>query len=155
MIDAFVVGAEFFCGVCNPLYPPYENYPQWERLSPENAAEGFQPAVDALIIKGVEVLYIQNELATPEMLTYLADKAVKIVGDGAPDAVRNNWLGTVTTDPGPALIELWPDLLAGTGGAQLPSVMTLTDKDAGLVSEGRLRMFDEMANALETGMVAP
>ena len=155
MTDAFVVGAEFFCGVCNPLYPPFENYPQWESLSAEEAADGFQPVVDALVIKGVEVLYVQSQLATSEMLTYLAGTTLKIVGDGMPDTARNNWVGTVTTDPGPALIELWPDLLAGSGGVQLPSAITLTDTEAGLISEGRLRMFVEMAEDLEAGLVSP
>lgn len=155
MIDAFVVGAEFFCGVCNPLYPPFENFPQWETLSPETANGGFEPVMENLAIKGVEVLYIQRQLASPAMLTYLADKAVKIVGDGTPDAVRNNWVGTVTSDPGPALMQLWPDLMAGMGGAQIPSAIALKDTEAGNISEGRLRMFEEMAEALEAGLVSP
>ncbi|MFW5713520.1 MAG: hypothetical protein ACOCYU_02495 [Brevefilum sp.] len=156
MTDAFVTGVEFFCGVCNPIYPPYQNFPQWELISIENAAEGFQSVVDTLITEnGVEVLYIQNRLASAEMLTYLGNQNVKIVGDQPPDTIRNNWVGTVATDPGPALIELWPDLLAGTGGVQLPSAITLTGTEAGLLSAGRLRLFEEMVDDLEAGLVSP
>ena len=155
MTDAFVVGVEFFCGVCNPLYPPYQNFPQWELLPIESAADGFQPVVDTLAINGVEVLYLQGHLTSPELLTYLADKSIKVVSDEAPDTLRNNWVGTVVTDPGPALIEIWPDLLAGSGGAQIPSAIALMDTDAGLISEGRLRLFEEMADELEAGLVSP
>lgn len=155
MADAFVIGVEFYCGVCNPLYPPFQNFPQWEFLTTENAGEGFQPVVDTFIANGVEILYMQNDLASPEMLTYLADNSIKVVGDETPDTVRNNWVGTVTRDPGPGLIELWPDLLAGTAGVQVPSAITLTDTGAGLISEGRLRMFEEMADDLEDGLVSP
>jgi hypothetical protein len=155
MTDAFVIGAEFFCGVCNPLYPPYQNFPQWELLSIETAENGFQAAVDTLILNGVEVLYVQGQLASPEMLTYLSDNSVKVVGDTAPDTIRNNWVGTVTPDPGPPLIDLWPDLLAGVGGVQHPSAITLRDTGAGLISEGRLRLFEEMADKLEAGLVSP
>lgn len=155
MTDAFVVGVEFFCGVCNPLYPPFQNFPQWELLPVESAADGFQPAVDTLVINGVEVLYVQGSLASPELLTYLVDRNIKVVSDEVPDTLRNNWVGTVTTDPGPALIEIWPDLLAGSGGVQVPSAIALTDTNAGLISEGRLRLFEEMADELEAGLVSP
>ena len=155
MTDAFVIGVEFFCGACNPLYPPFQNFPQWELLPVESAVDGFQPVVDTFVINGVEVLYVEGHLISPELLTYLADKNIKVVSDRSPDTVRNNWVGTVTTDPGPALIAIWPDLLAGTGGAQLPSAVGLTDTDAGLISEGRLRLFEEMADELEAGLVSP
>lgn len=155
MADTFAIGAEFFCGVCNPLYPPFQNFPQWEFLSKENAGEGFQPVVDTFIVNGVEVLYIQNDLASPAMLTYLAGNSVKLVGDGTPDTVRDNWVGTVTRDPGPGLVELWPDLLAGVDGVQVPSAIALINTEAGLISEGRLRMFEEMADDLEAGLVSP
>jgi len=155
MTDAFVIGVEFFCGVCNPLYPPFQNFPQWERLSTENAVEGFQPVVDTLLVNGVEVLYVQNQLGSPEMLTYLAGQNVKIVGDETPDTIRNNWVGTVAIDPGTTLIDLWPDLLAGTDGVQVPSAIMLRDTEGGLISEGRMRLFEEMADDLEAGLVSP
>jgi len=155
MTDAFIIGVEFFCGVCNPLYPPFQNFPQWELMPLENAENGFQPAVDTLVINAVEILYLQGQLASPQMLTYLSDNNIKVVGDETPDTIRNNWVGTVTADPGPALIELWPDLLAGGGGTQAPSAIILRDTGAGLISEGRLRLFEEMADKLEAGLVSP
>ncbi len=153
--ESFVVGVEFFCGVCNPLHPPFQNFPQWESLSVENAAEGFQPVVDGLLANGVEILYIQDHLASPEMLTYLTDKNVKIIGDQTPEAIRNNWAGTVARDPAPLLIELWPDLLENSDGVQVPSAITLKDNERGLISEGRTRLFEEMADDLEAGLVSP
>jgi len=155
MTDAFVIGAEFFCGVCNPLYPPFQNFPQWELLPVEYAADGFQPVVDTLVVNGVEVLYVQGQLASPEMLTYLSNNNLKVVGDESPDMLRNNWVGTVRTDPGPALIELWPGLLEGAAGVQVPFAIILTDTGAGLVSEGRNHLFEEMADKLEAELVSP
>ena len=52
-------------------------------------------------------------------------------------------------------MQLWPDLMAGMGGAQIPSAIALKDTEAGNISEGRLRMFEEMAEALEAGLVSP
>lgn len=154
LVTAFVNGARFFCGICQPKYPPYNAFPQWETLATENASAGFQSVVDSLVAKGVEVLYVQDALASPEILTSLADLGVKVVGNTTPDMARSNWVGTIMTDPGPALVELWPDLLSGTGGMQIPTSITLADQEAGLVSDGRYRLFEEMVNDLEAGLIS-
>ena len=155
IVDAFVIGARFFCGICQPKYPPYNAFPQWETMSAEDAVNGFMPVVDPLIANGVEILYVHGTLASPELLTYLAESSVKIVGDQSPMMERNNWVGTIVKDPGPALFELWPELMTGTGGTQLPASVTLVDTAAGLISEGRYRLFEEMAADLEAGLVSP
>jgi len=153
--DSFVVGAEFFCGSCRPLYPPYLDFPQIFSLSPEDAVENFQPTVDTLLSNGVEVVYVPGALATPELLTYLDSVNLNVIGDSSPDIVRNNWVGTIKADPVPALRDKWSDWLAGSGGMQIPGSITILDLDAGLISEGRLRMFNEMAADLQAELVLP
>jgi len=155
IVDAFVIGARFFCGICQPKYPPYNTFPQWETISADNAVNGFMPVVDPLIANGVEILYVHGTLASPELLTYLAESDVKVIGDQLPELERNNWVGTIANDPGLPLVELWPELLNGTGGKQLPASITLMDTAAGLISEGRYRLFEEMAADLEAGLVSP
>ncbi len=155
MREAFIVGVEFFCGVCNPLYPPFQNFPQLEQLPGEAAVDGFQPVVDTLVINGVEILYLQGSLASQELLTYLAEQNIQIVSDETPGSLRSNWVGSVLSDPVPALVDLWPGLLQGTGGVQVPSSIRLTDTESGLLSEGRRRMFEEMAEKLDAGLVSP
>lgn len=155
IVDAFVIGARFFCGICQPKYPPYNAFPQWETMAADDAVAGFKPVVDPLIANSVEIVYVQKSIASPELLTYLAESNVKVVGDQSPEMERNNWVGTIAKDPGPALVELWPELLNGTGGTQLPASVILTDTAAGLISEGRYRLFEEMAADLEAGLVSP
>ena len=155
IVDAFVIGARFFCGICQPKYPPYNTFPQWETMSADNAVNGFRSTVDPLIANGVEILYLHGSMASPELLTYLAESSVKVVGVQSPATERNNWVGTIARDPGPALVELWPQLLNGTGGTQIPVSVTLMDTVAGLISEGRYRLFEEMTADLEAGLVSP
>jgi len=155
MLDSFLIGTRFFCGICKPLYPPYNTFPMWETLPVEDATDGFQPVVDALVNNGVEVLYLQGELQSPQILTYLADAGVKVVSDQNPDVTRNNWIGTVAADPGAALAALWPDLMAGAGGTRKASSLTLIDTEAGLLSDGRRRLFDQMLVNLQAGLVLP
>jgi len=155
IVDAFVIGARFFCGICQQKYPPYNAFPQWETMAAGDAVNSFVPVVDPLIANGVEVLFVQGSIASPELLTYLAESDVKVVGDRSPGMARNNWVGTISQDPGPALVELWPELLNGSGGKQVSASVILEDTAAGLISEGRLRLFEEMAADLEAGLVSP
>jgi hypothetical protein len=152
-VDTYVVGARFFCGLCRPQFPPYSAFPQSETLSSDNAAEGFHPVIDQLVVNGVEVLFVHGQLASPELLAYLAEVGIKVVGDARPDVARNNWVGTLTIDPGPALVELWADLLSGSAGVQIPGFITVKDTEAGLVSEGRYRLFENMVADLQAGLV--
>ncbi len=155
MINSFMVGTEFFCGVCNPLHPPYNDFPYWQTLSLENALSGFEPVIDSLVIYGVEVLFIPEVLASSELLSYVGTLGLKVVSDGPPDMARNNWVGSVMVDKGEALVELWPHLISRSEGVQVPGVLSLSNMEAGLVSAGRLSLFEEMVADLSAGLISP
>ena len=152
--ESYVVGGRFYCGICQPLYPPYNAFPQWEALTSQIGEGGFRPGVDSLDNKGVEIVYVHGELVTPDLLTYLEELGMKVVSDQPPDVVRSNWAATLTMDPVPALENLWSDLIAGQPGVSIPAVIILTDAEMGLVSEGRYRLFEEMAADLQAGLIS-
>lgn len=154
IVNAFVIGAEFFCGICNPSYPPYNNFPYWDYLSAERDGNRYQSIVDELVSYGVEILYLQGSLVSAELLSYLSDVGIKVVSDSKPDVGRNNWVGTVQSDPGAALSNIWEDVVLGSGSGVIPASITLTEMDAALVSEGRLRLFEEMVADLDAGLVS-
>lgn len=153
-VDAFLNGARFYCGICRPLHPPYNIFPYVQYLPAENASDGFQPVADALTLYGVEVLYLPGSLATPALLSYLADLGVKVVGDQSPDMPRNNWVGTVSADPVQALKSLWEGLFTENSGSLHSAKITVSDTESGLLSEGRKRLFDEMAEDLLAGLIS-
>lgn len=153
--DAYIVGARFYCGLCQPKYPPYGTFPKWESFAAGSGSDAWQPLVDALVNSGVEILYLQASVLSPELLTYLAELGIKVISDGAPDMMRTQWVATLTLDPSSSLEAVWPDLISGVGGHQLPLSVDLVDLDNGLVSEGRYRLFEEVVADLEAGLVLP
>jgi len=153
-MDAFIIGTEFFCGLCRPQYPPYNDYPQVETLSLEGSIDTLQSTVDLLVGNAIEVLYLQGELISPELLTYISDAGIKIVSDSSPDMSRNNWVGTVSPDPVSVLPDVWEELLSDSTGVKVPAPITLLDIEAELVSEGRMKLFVEMAADLQDGLIA-
>ncbi len=154
VLNAYVIGAEYFCGTCRPSYPPYNNFPTWDFLSPGTSESGFQPVVDNLVNYGVEILYLQGELIAPALLSYLSDVGVLVVSDSPPDMARSNWVGTVQPDFGAGLENIWDDVLGESSGMRMPASITLTDMEAGWVSEGRMRLFENMSAELDAGLVS-
>ena len=153
--NAFMTGARFYCGLCKSLYPPYNAYPQVLTLPVGSDAAAIQNAVGTLDELGIEVVYVHAALVTPELLNLLADYGIEAVGGASPDMARNNWVGTVAVDPTPALASIWGDVMAGNGGRQMPGSIVLLDLESGLLSEGRMILFEEIKLDLENDLVLP
>ena len=154
LAESYFAGVRFFCGLCQPLYPPYNPFPQWESLPTSPQDDQFQPTVDQFSSIGVEIMYVHGDLISPELLVYLDELGMKVISDRAPDIQRSNWVGTITADPRPALASIWPGLLLAEPGTRMPSAIVLTDREMGLVSEGRYRLFEAMVAELQAGLVS-
>lgn len=154
LAESFVVGARFYCGICQPLFPPYNPFPQWELMPVETTVDGFRLLISTYDDMGVEVLYVHGDLASPDLFVMIQDLGIKVVSDHTPDVMRDNWVGTISIDPIPALKALWPDVVAGMPGRQVPAPIRLTNRDPGLLSDGRYRLFEEMAADLQAGLVS-
>jgi hypothetical protein len=154
LVESFVVGARYFCGICQPIFPPYNPFPQWQALSSGIAQDGFRTVIDSYDNIGVEVIYIQGELVSPERLAYLEEVGMKVVSDRSSDVVSNNWIGTLAMNLVPSLEALWPDLLGGMPGRLVPAAVTLRDTESGLMTAGRYRLFEAMVVNVQTGMVS-
>jgi len=152
--ESFVGGGRYYCGICQPLYPPYNAFPQWHGLSSEDVEEGFRPTLNNLFNIGVDVAFIHGDLAKPELLAYMEELGIKVIGDRSPDVIRNNWVGTVTMDPVPVLQDLWPGLIAGNPGVRTSASIRLADTELGLISDARMRFFDQTAEELQSGMIS-
>lgn len=154
LVESYVIGARYFCGICQPIFPPYNPFPQWQILSSGIAQDGFRTVIDSYDNIGVEVIYMQGELVSPERLAYLEEVGMKVVSDRSPDVVRNNWIGTLAMDLVSSLEALWPDLLGGMPGRLVPAAVTLRDTESGLMTAGRYRLFEAMVANVQTGMVS-
>jgi basic membrane lipoprotein Med (substrate-binding protein (PBP1-ABC) superfamily) len=154
LLESFVIGARFFCGLCQPKYPPYQSFPQWQTIPVENLEEQYQSILDNFINSGVEVLYIQGDLAVSPVMNAASEYGMTVLSDQSPEVRLNNYAGTIVNDPGEALIDLWPEILNGRDGSQVPAPIILIDRNPNIVSEGRYLMFLEMAENLQNGLVS-
>jgi hypothetical protein len=154
---AFENGYHYYCGYCrNPgsFSPPFNDYPIVYRIptdTPENEYTGWAAG---LLDNFVKAAYVFSPVATPDVLSYLADYGILLVGQDSPsDDIRSNWIASIQPDVIPAILDIFPQLLAGNGGQVVPTPLFLTDINDNLLTEGKLRMVQEVLDGLQDGTI--
>ncbi|MGB8213245.1 MAG: hypothetical protein WCE68_06770 [Anaerolineales bacterium] len=153
---AFSNGFMFYCGDCrNPLFPqPSGIYPVVVRIPTDAKPSDYTAYADLLIHNVVKVAYVYPAVATPEILTYLSQNGVLLVGQNLPSqAVQPNWIASIQPDLVTAIKNIFPDLIAGKGGQVVPTPLFLTDVNSSLLSPGKLRLAQAVLDGLQNGTI--
>jgi hypothetical protein len=157
---AFANGYHFFCGYCrNPNFSyPRQEYPIVVRI-PTDAQESEYYAYAAALLDYnsnyyASVVYVYPEVATSDVFSYLAEKGVLLLGQELlSEDLRSNWIASIQPNVVPAIQNIFPDLLAGNGGQTVPTPLYLTDVNEGLLTEGKLRLAQEVLDGLQNGTI--
>ena len=98
--------------------------------------------------------YVYPEVATPELLSYMAQTKMLLVGQSLPgEDVRSHWIASIQPDIVSAIQNIFPDLVAGKGGRIVPTPLFLADVNPDLLSEGKLRLVQEVLAGLQNGTI--
>jgi hypothetical protein len=152
--NGFLNGVVYFCGLCNPAYPPYNDYPLYVELYSAASSNEWQLAADMIRDNAVETVFVSRGADGDELLSYLAESGINIIGNTPPpEGTRSNWIATVYPDPSPAMAQLWPELLSGNGGFRLPMDILISDINISLFSPGRQRLVDQVRLDLYHGYI--
>lgn len=153
---AFVYGYRYFCGYCrspNFTQPRYE-YPIMVRIPTDASPNEFLGYAAALLDYLVKAAYLYPDVATPEVAVYLAQYRVRLIGQEIPtEEVRANWVVSIQPNLLPAIERIFPELLEGRGGQAVPTPLYLTDVNPDLLSEGKLRLAQEVLEGLQKGII--
>ncbi len=151
---AYANGRQFYCGLCNPVAPPWYEYPIAVDM-PAGVPEGEANAyADALKDRLVQVAYIYPTVQIPSQVNYIASLGMWMIGENhPPEDARANWIATIQPDWITAVQSAWSDIVSGSGGKSYPSPLTLTDINPDLLSEGRQRLAQQMLDDLLSGRV--
>ena len=153
---AFENGFEFYCGSCrNPLFPqPSGIYPVVVRIPTDAKPGEYTAFADVLLHNIVKVAYVYPEVATPELLNYMAQNNLLIISQSLPsEDVRAQWVASIQPDTVSAIKNIFPDLVAGKGGVVVPTPLFLTDVNSDLLSAGKLRLAQDVLTGLQNGSI--
>jgi hypothetical protein len=148
--QAFINGAVFFCGLCRPAYPPFNQYPLYAEL-PAGASPADQQAAAGVLLGGaVKTVYVAPGAGDLSLLQYLAQAGINLIaGVAPPDELGSQWVATLRTDLAAALRQAWPDLMAGKGGLDFEPPLVIENINESLLSVGRQRLVEKTLSDLE------
>lgn len=155
-VTAFSNGFTYYCGSCrNPLFPqPAGIYPVIVRIPTDAKPGEYTAYADLLLRNMVKVAYVYPEIATPELLGYIAQTNMLMIGQSLlGEDVRSHWVASIQPDIISAIKNIFPELVAGQGGKILPTPLYLADVNPDLLSEGKLRLVQEVLDGLQNGTI--
>lgn len=148
--DAFAAGVRYFCGSCDPVAPPYAEYPLAAQADPLN----WQAAADTLLSQSVRTVYLAPELEALEIARFLADWGVLLIGNSAPpEGLEGSWLASVGGDASQALQQL-PALLAGEQTPPADATLGLSYVNDALLSPAQQENISEIIGDLMSGYIS-
>jgi hypothetical protein len=154
--NSFLNGAVYFCGFCNPIYPPYWEYPLFYEVPPGASPEIRQQAAEDLVARSVTTIHVAPGVVDESLLTYLAERGRMIVGATTPpEAARGNWIASVEIDYASGFAQVLWDVFQGGALGQVSTSLTITHANPGYLSEGRVNHVKEVIEQLENGMIDP
>jgi hypothetical protein len=151
-VNDFLAGAEYFCGSCAPVAPPYNDYPQ---AAAATDAQNWQIAADQLIFQSVRVVYLAPELEGSGAAQYLASYGILLIGGGAPPGdIAASWVASIGgVDAVTAIREQLPLALAGQPLISMTS-LSIIHANPNLLSEARLVHLQLIIDDLLAGFIA-
>ena len=153
---AFGNGFTFYCGSCrNPLFPqPSGIYPVVVRIPTDAKPGDYTAYADLLLHNIVKVAYVYPAVATPELLGYMSQSDMLLVGQTLPgEDVRSHWIASIQPDTVSAIKTIFPELIAGHGGKVVPTPLFLTEVNSDLLSPGKLRLVQDVLDGLQNGTI--
>lgn len=154
--QGFVTGAQYYCGICNSRYAPILFYPfSAEVTDPSNPLD-WQTAADALLANAVTAMFVQPEISSVELMSYLQSKNVRVVlaegQNGAENAVS---IATLSTSGAVDLSAALTALLVGQSLGAVDSSIDLTAINEEVITPGRLGLIERMKAELLAGEIQP
>jgi hypothetical protein len=152
--EAYLNGAHYYCGICNPFFAPAVRFPLSYALPGSAGAAEWQMAADELAKNVVYLMYVSPEAASAELLTYLASKNMMLVGSQTPpQELKPYWVATVHQNLAASFRDVFPAMQEGRGGQVVNAALELTDVNEGLISAGKQGLVNQTLETLIKGLV--
>jgi len=154
--DGFVNGGVLYCGLCLTQYPPFTDYPFKMEMNAGTSQAEWQGVADQFIASGVRMAYLYPTISSPELMSYLAQKGIYLIGNTPPPGeIQAAWVATIQTDLIQPAQAAWRDLAAGNPPGTYNTRPQINPGGAGQLSEGKLMLLNKVIDDLSSGVIDP
>ncbi len=160
---AFLNGVRYYCGICAASIYPLNTYPVYSQQPAASAPEAWIAAFNEINLNKINVVFVPQEAASAQLLSYLSAQDVTVVGNQMPPAEgATKWVATITVDKLTPLREIWQDVIGGIGGKIVNANISVSDIQALTVldgsvwlSEGKLVLVNRIIQLLREDQIYP
>lgn len=147
--DSFRAGAEYYCGLCRPVRPPFEDYP----LTLTDAA-GSGSVASLASESGVETVFFPTDLAGSPAIADLSASGLTVLGTSPPppDLVQR-WAASFLPSPMSAIQTAWPDIISDAPPVAVTMPIEAQYVNDTLISPGRLRLVVRTQQDMTLGLI--
>lgn len=154
--QGFQNGVIFFCGLCQPTYPPFSGYPLVASLPQNSPPDEWQAAANAQIDRAVKSIFIAPGAGDASLVEFLSQSELHMIGTSSPPpGSEAHWIATINIDIATSLETIWSELFAGHGGLAVSPPLKLTDINGQVLTPGRQRLIEEFIQEIQGGFVDP
>ena len=157
-VVAFSNGYHFYCGDCfNPNFTMgfhHGEYPIIVRIPTDAPSSDYTGYANLLIQNSVRVAYLYPDIATPDIISYMAQNGVNLISQTLPrEDIRPNWVASIQPDLTSSLQRVFQDLMEGKGSQVVSTPLSLTDVNSDLLSDAKLRLAQDTLTGLQNGTI--
>jgi len=154
--EAFYNGMTFYCGLCNPLFPPWYEYPVHSEIPSDIPQSQYRFYADPLKNYMVDFAYVMPFVADPDLFDTMAQYGINIISESMPnDRLASNWVVSIQPQVIPAIKAIWSELLEGNSGQDLSLPLFLADVNPDLLSPGKQADVQQVLDRLQRGEIDP
>lgn len=153
MLAAFRKGHEYYCGICQIIFPPYHEYPLFVEIPSDAPLNEYNAYADYLMNYSVETMYVSPQLANEDLMLYLSTNGILVVSDLPPQKITGNLVATIQPDVIHAIESAWPQLIAGTGGINITSPLILENINSEHLPPGKEQDAHDILVQLQAGLI--
>jgi hypothetical protein len=100
------------------------------------------------------VAYLYPDIATPDIISYMAQNGVNLISQTLPrEDIRPNWVASIQPDLTSSLQSIFLDLLDGKGSQVVSTPLSMTDVNSDLLSNAKLRLAQDILTGLQNGTI--
>ncbi len=153
---AFQNGMQYYCGLCQIRFPPFYTYPIHVEIPQDASPASYSSYAGFLVNHFVTTAFVYPPIATSDLLGYLAQNGVNLIGETMPSqSLGSSWVASLKPELLSTIQKIFPELVAGHGGQNIPTPLYLTDVNPALLSPGKQRLVQELLDGLQSGTVSP
>jgi len=153
--DSFITGARYHCGLCSARYMPVNYYPFTAQVSNPADSANWQAAVDSLLELAVNSIYVQPEISSLDLMTYLSSKNIAVIGVEGQAGLEgaNRLMGVLGSDIYLSAENAVSRILNGEELGSSTGSLELKQVNRDFISDGRLILFERVREDLLNGLV--